>query len=148
MLYGVPHVATAHSLEPLRAWKAEQLGGGYAVSCFCEKTSFEAADAVIGVSEQMRRDVLRCYPSIDADRVTVVHNGIDTEAYRPVSGTGALVNQGIDPAYPTVLFVGRITRQKGIIHLLRAAEHIPPRPRSCSAPPLPTLSRSPGSSRT
>lgn len=125
LLYGVPHVATAHSLEPLRAWKAEQLGGGYAVSSFCEKTALEAADAVIGVSEQMRRDVLRCYPSIDPERVVVVHNGIDTEAYHPVHGTGTLVNHGIDPEYPIVLFVGRITRQKGIIHLLKAAEHIP-----------------------
>jgi alpha-maltose-1-phosphate synthase len=125
LLYGVPHVATAHSLEPLRAWKAEQLGGGYAVSSFCEKTALESADAVIGVSQQMRRDVLRCYPSIDPQRVVVVHNGIDTDNYRPVDGTGALARRGIDPAYPIVMFVGRITRQKGIIHLLRAAEHIP-----------------------
>lgn len=137
LLYGVPHVATAHSLEPLRAWKAEQLGGGYAVSSFCEKTALEAADAVIGVSEQMRRDVLRCYPSIDPERVVVVHNGIDTEAYRPVNGTGTLVNHGIDPEYPIVLFVGRITRQKGIIHLLKAAEHIPPQAQIvlCAAAP-------------
>ncbi len=137
LLYGVPHVATAHSLEPLRAWKAEQLGGGYAVSSFCEKTALEAADAVIGVSEQMRRDVLRCYPSIDSERVVVVHNGIDTEAYRPVSGTGTLVTHGIDPEYPIVLFVGRITRQKGIIHLLKAAEHIPPQAQIvlCAAAP-------------
>lgn len=125
LLYGIPHVATAHSLEPLRSWKAEQLGGGYAVSSFCEKTALESADAVIGVSQQMRRDVLRCYPSIDAAKVVVVHNGIDTDNYRPVSGTGALVSRGIDPSYPIVVFVGRITRQKGIIHLLRAAEHIP-----------------------
>jgi alpha-maltose-1-phosphate synthase len=125
LLYGVPHVATAHSLEPLRAWKAEQLGGGYAVSSFCEKTALEGADAVIGVSEQMRRDVLRCYPSIDPDRVVVVHNGINTDVYRPAGGTGVLGARGIDPSYPIVVFVGRITRQKGIIHLLRAAEHIP-----------------------
>jgi starch synthase len=137
LLYGVPHVATAHSLEPLRAWKAEQLGGGYAVSSFCEKTALEAADAVIGVSEQMRRDVLRCYPSIDPEKVVVVHNGIDTDAYRPVSGTGTLVNHGIDPEYPIVLFVGRITRQKGIIHLLKAADHIPPQAQIvlCAAAP-------------
>lgn len=137
LLYGVPHVASAHSLEPLRAWKAEQLGGGYAVSSFCEKTALGAADAVIGVSEQMRRDVLRCYPSIDPERVVVVHNGIDTEAYRPVNGAGALVNHGIDPEYPIVLFVGRITRQKGIIHLLKAAEHIPPQAQIvlCAAAP-------------
>lgn len=125
LLYGVPHVATAHSLEPLRAWKAEQLGGGYAVSSHCERTSLEAADRVIGVSEQMRRDILRCYPGIDPARVVVVHNGIDTTNYRPVTGTAALTRRGIDPSRPTVLFVGRITRQKGIIHLLHAAEHIP-----------------------
>ena len=126
LLYGVAHIATAHSLEPLRAWKAEQLGGGYALSSFCERTGLEAADAIIGVSEQMRSDVLRCYPAIDPARVVVVHNGIDTDAYQPVSGTGALGNRGIDPEYPLVVFVGRITRQKGIIHLLHAAEHIPP----------------------
>ncbi len=124
LLYGVPHVATAHSLEPLRAWKAEQLGGGYAVSSFCEKTSLEAADAVIAVSEQMRRDVLRCYPAIDPDRVTVAHNGIDTATYHPVSGTRVLQERGIDPELPIVVFVGRITRQKGIVHLLHAAQHI------------------------
>lgn len=137
LLYGVPHVATAHSLEPLRAWKAEQLGGGYQVSSFCERTALEAADAVIGVSEQMRQDVLRCYPSIDPARVVVVHNGIDTEAYRPVSGSGALSARDIDPLYPIVVFVGRITRQKGIIHLLRAAEHIPARAQIvlCAAAP-------------
>ena len=125
LLYKVPHVATAHSLEPLRSWKAEQLGGGYAVSSFCEKTALEAADAIIAVSRQMRRDVLRCYPDIDPERVLVVHNGIDTEAYRPVSDTETLIRYGIDPDRPVVVFVGRITRQKGIVHLLRAAHHIP-----------------------
>lgn len=137
LLYGVPHVATAHSLEPLRAWKAEQLGGGYAVSSFCERTALEGADAVIGVSEQMRRDVLSCYPSIDPERVVVVHNGIDTGTYRPVSGTGTLVDLGIDPEYPVILFVGRITRQKGIIHLLKAAELVPPQAQIvlCAAAP-------------
>ncbi|HEX2054506.1 MAG TPA: glycogen synthase, partial [Actinomycetota bacterium] len=126
LLYGIPHVATAHSLEPLRAWKAEQLGGGYALSSFSERTALEAADRVIAVSGQMRRDVLRCYPSIDPERVEVVHNGIDTEVYRPVPDTGALASRGIDPGLPTVVFVGRITRQKGIVHLLRAAESLPP----------------------
>lgn len=126
LLYGIPHVATAHSLEPLRSWKAEQLGGGYAVSSFCEKTSLEAADAIIAVSGQMQSDVLRCYPAIDSERVVVVHNGIDTDTYSPVPGTSALETRGIDPALPVVAFVGRITRQKGIVHLLRAAEHIPP----------------------
>jgi starch synthase len=125
LLYRIPHVATAHSLEPLRSWKAEQLGGGYAVSSFCEKTSLEAADAVIAVSGQMQSDVLRCYPAIDPERVVVVHNGIDTETYSPVSGTGALESRGIDPRLPVVVFVGRITRQKGIVHLLRAAAHVP-----------------------
>lgn len=124
LLYKIPHVATAHSLEPLRAWKAEQLGGGYAVSSFCEATALVSADAVLAVSGQMRRDVLRCYPQIDPDRVVVVHNGIDTDAYRPVSGTAALRARGIDPGRPTVVFVGRITRQKGIVHLLRAAHEI------------------------
>lgn len=137
LLYGVPHVATAHSLEPLRAWKAEQLGGGYAVSSFCERTALEAADAVVAVSEQMRRDVVRCYPEIDPQRVTVVHNGIDTEIYRPVVETSALEARSIDPGLPIVVFVGRITRQKGIVHLLRAASHLPPRAQLvlCAAAP-------------
>lgn len=126
LLYTVPHVATAHSLEPLRSWKSEQLGGGYAVSSFCERTSLEAADAIIAVSGQMRSDVLMCYPALDPARVVVVHNGIDTDFYRPGTGAGALTSRGIDPSLPTVVFVGRITRQKGIVHLLRAAEHIPP----------------------
>lgn len=126
LLYGIPHVATAHSLEPLRSWKAEQLGGGYAVSSFCERTALQAADAVIAVSQQMRNDVLSCYPAIDPERVVVVHNGIDTSAYRPVGTTESLEQRGVDPARPTVTFVGRITRQKGIVHLLNAARHIPP----------------------
>ncbi len=126
LLYAVPHVATAHSLEPLRSWKSEQLGGGYAVSSFCERTSLEAADAVIAVSGQMRSDALMCYPAIDPEKVVVVHNGIDTDFYRPAAGVEALTSRGIDPGLPTVVFVGRITRQKGIVHLLRAAEHIPP----------------------
>ncbi|MFG2576770.1 glycogen synthase [Streptomyces sp. NPDC048481] len=125
-LYGVPHVVTAHSLEPLRPWKAEQLGGGYALSSWAERTALEAADAVIAVSGAMRDDVLACYPALDADRVHVVHNGIDTSLYRPDHGTDALARIGLDPDRPFVLFVGRITRQKGVPHLLRAVRDIDP----------------------
>ena len=124
LLWGIPHVCTTHSLEPLRPWKAEQLGGGYALSCFCEKTSLEAADAVIAVSQEMRRDVLACYPAIDPARVTVIHNGIDPDEYRPDMGTELLERRGIDPSRPSVVFVGRVTRQKGIVHLLEAAPEI------------------------
>ncbi|GAA2193638.1 glycogen synthase [Streptomyces bangladeshensis] len=124
--YGVPHVITAHSLEPLRPWKAEQLGGGYALSGWAERTAVEAADAVIAVSGAMRDDVLACYPALDPARVHVVHNGIDTGLYRPDHGTDALLRHGVDPARPYVLFVGRITRQKGVPHLLRAARDIDP----------------------
>ncbi|MFC4536156.1 glycogen synthase [Sphaerisporangium dianthi] len=126
LLYGVPHVVTTHSLEPLRPWKAEQLGGGYALSSFAERTALLNADAVIAVSEGMRRDVLACYPQIAPERVTVVHNGIDTEEYAPDRGTDVLLAHGIDPARPYVVFVGRITRQKGLAHLLRAARSFPP----------------------
>ncbi len=125
-LYGVPHVLTAHSLEPLRPWKAEQLGGGYALSGWAERTAVEAADAVIAVSGAMRDDILACYPALDADRVHVVHNGIDTALYRPDHGTDALARIGLDPDRPFVLFVGRITRQKGVPHLLRAVRDIDP----------------------
>ncbi len=124
LLYDVPHVMTTHSLEPLRPWKAEQLGGGYALSSFCERTAIEAADAVIAVSEAMRRDVLACYPAVDPARVTVIHNGIDPEEYRPDRRTDALERYGVDPRRPIVLFVGRITRQKGLGHLLAAARHL------------------------
>ena len=126
LLWGIPHVCTAHSLEPLRPWKAEQLGGGYALSGFCERTALEGADAVIAVSGQMRRDVLACYPAVDPGRVVVIHNGIDADEYRPDRGTGVLERHGIDPARPLVVFVGRITRQKGIVHLLEAAPQIDP----------------------
>ncbi|MEU9480251.1 glycogen synthase [Streptomyces sp. NPDC048191] len=126
LLYGVPHVVTAHSLEPLRPWKAEQLGGGYALSGWAERTAIEAADAVIAVSGAMRADILACYPALDPAAVHVVHNGIDTRLYRPDHGTDALARHGIDPARPYVLFVGRITRQKGVPHLLRAVREIEP----------------------
>ncbi|MFC7309697.1 glycogen synthase [Streptomyces monticola] len=126
LLYGIPHVVTSHSLEPLRPWKAEQLGGGYALSSWAERTAVETADAVIAVSHGMRDDILACYPAIDPARVRVVHNGIDPELYRPDPGTEALHRLGVDPDRPYVLFVGRITRQKGVPHLLRAARHLDP----------------------
>jgi starch synthase len=122
LLYDIPHVVTTHSLEPRRPWKAEQLGGGYAVSSFCERTALEAADAVIAVSGAMRDDVLAVYPSIDPDRVVVIHNGVDTDEFTPDPATDALPALGIDPNRPYVTFVGRITRQKGIDLLLSAAE--------------------------
>ena len=132
LLHGVPHVISAHSLEPLRPWKAEQLGGGYALSSWAEKTAYEAASGIIAVSNGMREDILRCYPAIDPERVKVVHNGIDLEAWRHPQGEDAdaqaaatLQRLGIDPDRPAVVFVGRITRQKGLPHLLRACEQLP-----------------------
>ena len=124
LLYDIPHVATVHSLEPIRTWKADQLGGGYALSSFCEGTALEAADVLIAVSAEMGRDVERCYPAIDPDRIRVIHNGIDTAEYRPDPSTDALERHGIDPAKPSVVFVGRITLQKGLAHLLDAAPQI------------------------
>jgi starch synthase len=125
--YGIPHVATTHSLEPLRPWKEEQLGGGYHLSSFCERTALEAADAIIAVSSAMRDDVLGCYPAVDPERVQVIHNGIDTEEYKPDHGTDVLERHGVDPATPYVIFVGRITHQKGLEHLLDAAPSIDPK---------------------
>ncbi len=125
-LYGIPHVMTVHSLEPLRPWKAEQLGGGYALSSWCEKVAVESAAAVIAVSAGMRSDVLAAYPALDPDRVHVIRNGIDTTEYAPDPGTDALAMHGVDPGRPYVIFVGRITRQKGLSVLLRAAEHLDP----------------------
>jgi len=124
LLYGVPHVVTAHSLEPRRPWKAEQLGGGYRLSSWVERTAYESADAVIAVSEGMRADVLDCYPSLDPDRVKVVRNGIDSSSYHPVTESDALRHYGVDPDRPIVVFVGRITRQKGVGHLIAAAHQI------------------------
>ena len=120
LLYDVPHVVTAHSLEPQRPWKAEQLGGGYRLSSWAERTAYEAADAVIAVSRGMRDDVLASYPALDTARVHVIHNGIDTDFYRPDPGTDVLERLGVDLERPYVAFVGRITRQKGVPHLLRA----------------------------
>jgi len=126
LLYGVPHVVTTHSLEPLRPWKAEQLGGGYALSSFCERTAIESADAIIAVSGGMKRDVLTAYPGVDPDRIRVVYNGIDTEQYKPDQGTGVIERLGIDLSRPSVVFVGRITRQKGLPYLMRACHDLPP----------------------
>jgi starch synthase len=122
LVHDIPHVATVHSLEPMRPWKAEQLGGGYAVSSFAERTGLEGADAIVAVSSDMRRDLLRCYPAINPGRVSVIHNGIDTDEFRRDPGTELLDRYGIDPERPSVVFVGRITRQKGLAHLLDAAE--------------------------
>ena len=126
LLHGVPHVVTAHSLEPLRPWKAEQLGGGYAVSSWAERTAFEGAAAVIAVSAAMRDDVLRSYPAVDPARVHVVHNGIDTDDWTPVSAPDRVRELGVDPDRPSVVFVGRITRQKGLPYFLRSVAQLPP----------------------
>ncbi|WP_174262488.1 glycogen synthase [Actinoplanes sp. OR16] len=125
LLHGIPHVITTHSLEPLRPWKAEQLGGGYALSSFCERTAIESADAIIAVSGGMRRDVLRAYPSVDPDRIQVVYNGIDTALYSPDHGTDVVDRLGIDRNRPSVVFVGRITRQKGLPYLMKACHDLP-----------------------
>jgi starch synthase len=121
LLHGVPHVVTAHSLEPLRPWKAEQLAGGYRVSSWVERTAYESAARIIAVSHGMRADVLAAYPAVDPHRVVVVHNGIDTDVYRPDPATDVLTDLGLEPGERYVLFVGRITRQKGLVHLVNAA---------------------------
>ena len=126
LMYGVPHVMTSHSLEPLRPWKAEQLGGGYALSSYAERTSIEAADAVVAVSEGMRADILRAYPSVGPSRVHVIYNGIDPAQFQRDPRTDVLSREGIDPKKPYVVFVGRVTRQKGIVHLLEAARYFAP----------------------
>jgi starch synthase len=126
MLYGIPHVMTMHSLEALRPWKAEQLGGGYQVSTWCERTSAASAAAVVAVSEGMRADILSAYPEISPERVRVIRNGIDTDEYRPDPDTDVLERYGVDLTRPYVIFVGRITRQKGVPVLLRAASGLIP----------------------
>jgi alpha-maltose-1-phosphate synthase len=132
LLHGVPHVLTAHSLEPLRPWKAEQLGGGYRISSWVEQTAVNAADAVIAVSSGMREDVLRVYPTVDPNRVHIVRNGIDTDVWYPADalesspGESVLADIGVDRGRPIVAFVGRITRQKGVAHLLTAAHDFDP----------------------
>jgi len=125
-LHGVPHLLTAHSLEPQRPWKVEQLGGGYRVSSWAERTAYREADAVIAVSQGMKSDVLAVYPFVDPDKVHVVYNGIDTGLYQPDHGTDVLERYGVDPTRPYVIFVGRITRQKGVGHLLAAAQSFVP----------------------
>jgi starch synthase len=126
MLYGIPHVMTMHSLEALRPWKAEQLGGGYQVSSWCERTSATSAAAVVAVSEGMRADILTAYPEISPERIRVIRNGIDTSEYQPDPHTDVLDRYGIDPSRPYVIFVGRITRQKGVPVLLHAAAGLIP----------------------
>lgn len=128
LLHDIPHVITAHSLEPLRPWKAEQLGGGYRISSFVERTAYEGAASIIAVSDGMRKDVLRSYPDLDPAKVRVIHNGIDSQLWqRDSSGEAKDVarKHGVDPDAPSVVFVGRITRQKGLPYLLRACRELP-----------------------
>jgi starch synthase len=142
LMWSIPHVMTIHSLEPLRPWKAEQLGGGYALSMFCERTAIESADAVIAVSHGVREDVLKCYPAVEADRVHVIHNGIDPQIYRRQLSPETLERFGIDPTRPYVFFNGRITRQKGLTLLLAAALELDPRHQvvvAASSPDTPEL---------
>jgi starch synthase len=123
LLYGTPHIVSAHSLEPLRPWKAEQLGGGYQISSWAEKTAYEAAAAIIAVSDGMRADVLRAYPSVDPTKVVTIRNGVDTDKFAPNFDSSVLKEFGISGRY--AMFVGRITRQKGLAHLLRAWKEVP-----------------------
>ncbi len=125
-LYGVPFCLTTHSLEPLRAWKAEQLGSGYAMSSWMERTAILDADAVIAVSQGTKADIMKAYPEVDEGKIRVIYNGIDLKQYQRAEGTGALVKYGVDVAQPYVLFVGRITRQKGVTHLVEAIPSLPP----------------------
>ncbi|HET9900215.1 MAG TPA: glycogen synthase [Actinomycetes bacterium] len=126
LLHGAPHVMTAHSLEPDRPWKVEQLGGGYHLSSWVERSAYEGASAIIAVSEGMRVGIQQAYPFVDPERIHVVYNGIDTVLYHPDPDTNVLVREGIDPERPYVIFVGRITRQKGVAHLVRAAHAFDP----------------------
>src|SRR6478752_3219922 len=144
LVHGIPHVATVHSLEPMRPWKQEQLGGGYALSSFAEQTALEAADAIIAVSAAHLAEILTCYPAVDPARTSVIHNGIDADEYRPDRGTAVLERHGIDPDRPSVVFVGRITRQKGLVHLLEAAPAIDPEAQlvlCAGAPDTPEIAR-------
>ena len=125
MLHGMPHVITAHSLEPLRPWKAEQLGGGYAVSSFIEKSAYEQAKRVIAVSSGMRNDILKAYPDLDPEKVEVVYNGIDSQKWQPLDDPETVKSLGVDPDKRSVIFVGRITRQKGLPYFLKAASQLP-----------------------
>jgi starch synthase len=125
-LYNIPFVLTTHSLEPLRAWKAEQLGSGYALSSWMERTAILDADAIIAVSNGTKADILQAYPDVDEKRIHVIYNGIDLAEYQKTDDTTALVKYGVDPSRPYVLFVGRITRQKGVTHLVEAIPHMPP----------------------
>jgi glycogen synthase len=125
-LWGIPFVLTTHSLEPLRPWKVEQLGNAYHLSTWIENNGILEADAVIAVSQETRNDVLRCFPGVDPAKVVVIHNGIDLEQYRHTPAVEALVQRGVNPEKPFVLFVGRVTRQKGIIHLVNAIPYIDP----------------------
>ena len=124
-LHGVPHLITAHSLEPLRPWKEQQLGGGYLLSSYIEKSAYEDATGIIAVSAGMRDDILRAYPQIDPAKVTVVHNGIDLEAFQAAKDLDSVRAHGVDPDQRSVLFVGRITKQKGLPYLLKAARDLP-----------------------
>ncbi len=124
-LHGIPHVITAHSLEPLRPWKEEQLGGGYRVSSWIERTAYEGAKAIIAVSDGMRKDILRAYPQIDPAKVHMVHNGIDLDAFQSANNPDLVRANGVDPEKRSVVFVGRITQQKGLPYLLKAAKELP-----------------------
>jgi glycogen synthase (ADP-glucose) len=138
ILYNIPMVITVHSLEPLRPWKRDQLGHGYDLSVWIEKTALETADAIIAVSRSTRDDILRLF-DVEPTRVVVIPNGIDTEEYRPVLAPDAIASLGIDPNRPYVLFVGRMTRQKGLYYLLQAIPHLDPSvARSCCALATPT----------
>ena len=123
LLHGIPHVITAHSLEPLRPWKADQLGGGYQISSWAEKSAYESADAIIAVSDGMRADVLTAYPNVDPAKVVTIRNGVDVDRFKPTTDSALLTELGIDGRY--AIFVGRITRQKGLAHLLRAWQNVP-----------------------
>jgi starch synthase len=123
LLHGIPHVITAHSLEPLRPWKADQLGGGYQISSWAEKSAYESADAIIAVSDGMRADVLTAYPNVNPAKVVTIRNGVDVDRFKPTANPALLTELGIDGRY--AIFVGRITRQKGLAHLLRAWQNVP-----------------------